>query len=117
MNKKQDWNPAIFRKNDIRGIYKKDWDLNFVQTLAFAFVAFCQKHLPRNKKLLIAISHDARLSSPEITKHLINSLKQAGADTCFLGLAPSPFCFFSSYFIKDISASIVVTASHNPPCL
>ncbi len=120
------WNQAIFRKNDIRGIYKKDFDLNFVQNLAFAFVAFCQKYRPlgssaepvphaTGKKLMVAVGHDARLSSPEIARCLMTALKQAGADICFLGLVPSPLCFFASHFFKEISASIMVTASHNPP--
>ena len=118
--KKQSWNSTIFRKNDIRGIYKQDFDLGFVQQLAFAFVAFCQQkpenaHNAISKKLVVAVGHDARLSSPEITKYLIESLKQAGADICFLGLVPSPLCFFASYFVKEISASMIVTASHNPP--
>ena len=120
MNKKLQWNPNIFRKNDIRGIYKKDFDLNFVQKLAWAFVAFCRQQTKNtgkqsSKKLVVALGHDARLSSPEISKCLIKSLKQAGADVFFLGLVPSPLCFFASYFVKEITASIVVTASHNPP--
>ena len=130
-DKQSYWNKTIFRKNDIRGIYKKDFDLHFVQNLAFAFVTFCQKYrLPRlslespqamslapptDKKLLVALGHDARLSSPEIAQCLSTALKTAHADICFLGLVPSPLCFFASHFFKDISASIMVTASHNPP--
>ena len=138
------WNRAIFRKNDIRGIYKKDFDLEFVKILARGFVHFCegegvitrasikratardfltrpaqknlsQQKLNRLKKLKIALGHDSRLSSPEIAKELARSLTLAGADVVFLGLAPSPLCFFTSYFAKDIPAVIVVTASHNPP--
>ena len=104
------WNEDIFRKNDIRGIYKKDFDLSFVKTLAFSFV-----HLyPRSQKPVVALGHDSRLSSPEIVEQVAKSLKSAGAEVRFLGLVPSPVCFLASYFIKNINGSFMVTASHNP---
>ncbi len=112
------WNPDIFRKNDIRGIYKKDFDLEFVKILAFSFVHLClypKKPQAQKKKLALALGHDSRLSSPEIAKYLSKFLNQAGADVYFLGLVPSPVCFFSSYFMKNIKASLMITASHNPP--
>ena len=112
------WNKVIFRKNDIRGIYKKDFHLDFVKALAFSFVQF-YLHTQQNKKaskekLVIAVGHDCRLSSPEIAQHLSHSLALAGAEVRFLGMLPSPVCFFASHFFKDINASIMVTASHNP---
>ena len=122
MSKEQQWNPAIFRKNDIRGVYKKDFDLTFVQKLASTFVDFYWQQKEKEKEtsghpssLMVAIGYDARLSSPEIAQCLIKSLQQAGAHTCSLGLSPTPLCFFASYFVKEISAGIMVTASHNPP--
>ena len=112
------WNEKIFRKNDIRGIYKKDFDLNFVKVLAFSFIQFfSQEQKKRNlsrSNPVIAVGHDCRLSSPEITQHLIDSLILAGSEVRFLGMVPSPVCLFASYHFKDINASIMVTASHNP---
>ena len=112
------WNEIIFRKNDIRGIYKKDFDLDFVKALAFSFVQL-HLHTQQSKdaakeNLVVAVGHDCRLSSPEITQYLADSLTSAGAEVRFLGMLPSPVCFFASYFFKDIKASIMVTASHNP---
>ena len=115
----KNWNKKIFRKNDIRGIYKKDFDLNFVTTLAFSFVSFYlhtqQKKDLSRQKLTVALGHDCRLSSPEIAQHLAHSLNSAGAEVRFLGMLPSPVCFFASYFLSNIHASIMITASHNPP--
>lgn len=109
----------IFRKNDIRGIYKKDFDLNFVKVLGFSFVQLClqmqKKKSGPNKKLTIALGHDCRLSSPEIAQCLARSLALAGAEIRFLGMLPSPVCFFANHSCKNIHASIIVTASHNPP--
>ena len=112
------WNETIFRKNDIRGIYEKDFDLNFVKALAKSFIIFYQRNsLSKvDKNLTIAIGHDSRLSSPQIASTLSKSLAQSGADVQFLGMVPSPACYFASYFYKNIQASIMVTASHNPPC-
>ena len=112
------WNENIFRKNDIRGIYKKDFDLPFIRALAFAFVRFYKQESllqKKRKKLRVAVGHDCRLSSPEIARHLTKSLRSAGAEVYFLGMTPSPLCFFASHFVKNITASIMVTASHNPP--
>ncbi|MDE0518650.1 MAG: phosphomannomutase/phosphoglucomutase [Bdellovibrionales bacterium] len=112
------WNEKIFRKNDIRGIYKKDFDLAFVKDLAFSFTQLYfqeqKKENPLMPPLVIAVGHDCRLSSPEITQHLINSFTLTGAEILFLGMVPAPVCLFTSYFLKDINASIMVTASHNP---
>ncbi len=113
------WNEKIFRKNDIRGIYKKDFNLDFVKNLAQASLIFYQKNnlseSNKDKRPGVAIGHDCRLSSPEIAEHLSRSLVQAGAEVWFLGMVSSPLCYFSSYFYNNIQASIMVTASHNPP--
>ena len=112
-------NEKIFRKNDIRGVYKKDFDLDFVKILAFSFIQLYlhtqRKKESSTKKLVLALGHDCRLSSPEIAQHLANSLTLAGAEVRFLGMVPSPICFFASHFFNNIQASIMVTASHNPP--
>ncbi len=128
-------NKNIFRKNDIRGVYKKDFDLDFVKNLAFAFIRFYEQNSSNKKKQKnlekgmpdkaqkpwVAVGHDCRLSSLEIAKCLIKSLGEAGAEVYFLGMVPSPVCFFASLFspaglkTKEIKASIMVTASHNPP--
>ena len=112
------WNEKIFRKNDIRGIYKKDFDRDFVKALAKAFICFHQKNnisSSSDKKLVIAVGHDCRLSSPEIAGELSESLAGAGAEVRFMGMVPSPLCYFASYFYDSIQASFMVTASHNPP--
>ncbi|MDE0119454.1 MAG: phosphomannomutase/phosphoglucomutase [Bdellovibrionales bacterium] len=113
------WNEKIFRKNDIRGIYKKDFDLGFVKVLAFSLIELYVQGQKKRKfsppAPVIAVGYDCRLSSPEITQHLIDSLILAGSEVRFLGMAPSPVCLFASYYFKDIKASIMVTASHNPP--
>lgn len=108
------YNPKIFRKNDIRGLYKKDFDLKFVQSLTQAFILYSQKKINIDQGLKIALGHDCRLSSPEIAHCMAKTLASHGVQVDFLGMVPSPLCFFASHFFSDIQASIMVTASHNP---
>ena len=109
------YNPKIFRKNDIRGLYKTDFDLEFVQNLAQAFIIYSQNKIDcEHSKLKIALGHDCRLSSPEIAGCMVEALASHGVQVCFLGMVSSPLCFFASHFFSDIQASIMVTASHNP---
>ena len=106
------WQSFIFRKNDIRGIYKKDFDLSFVRNLARAFVIYSRG--ASQNRLKIVLAHDSRLTSPEIARAMQEEFKQLNTPVTFLGLASSPLCFFTSHFFKDITAGIMVTASHNP---
>ncbi len=104
----------IFRKNDIRGLYKIDFDLKFVRQLAQAFLIYSREKTGTNQDLKIALGHDCRLSSPEIAQCMAEALTSQEVQICFLGMVPSPLCFFASHFFSDIEASIMVTASHNP---
>ena len=105
------WNPYIFRKNDIRGIFKKDFDLDFAYYLGMAFA----KHAALQKQnQMVAIGHDSRLSSPSITKAVIAGLKANHTKVRIMGLVPTPLCFAASHFLPNTEASIMVTASHNP---
>ena len=106
------FSPGIFRANDIRGHFNKDFDLSFTKNLSFALCKLAkQKGITKAKFL---IGRDARLSSPEISQALVRHLKTQGVELAFIGLAPSPLCYFLLYHY-DLTASIVVTASHNPP--
>ena len=108
------YHSKIFRKNDIRGLYEIDFDLEFVHLLAQAFLIYSREKTGTNQDLKIALGHDCRLSSPEIAQCMAEELAFQGAQICFLGMVPSPLCFFASHFFSDIEASIMVTASHNP---
>ncbi len=102
----------IFRANDIRGYYNKDFNLFFTKALAFSLCKLAKQKGIKEPKFLIG--HDARLSSPEISQALLQYLKRQGVQVAFIGLAPSPLCYFLIYHY-NLTACIVVTASHNPP--
>lgn len=103
--------PHIFRANDIRGLWNKDFDLSFTKELAYALALLSKKNKIQKPRFLVG--HDARLSSPSIAQALVQHLKEQGIQTAGIGLAPSPLCYFLLNHYK-LSACIVVTASHNP---
>ena len=104
--------PGIFRANDIRGVWNKDFDLSFTKELAEALLKVTKKQ--NIKKTHFLVGYDARLSSPLIANKLLEDLKKEGAFVSSIGLSPSPLSYFLLQHYK-LTACIVITASHNPP--
>jgi len=105
------FSPHIFRANDIRGRYNQDFDRSFTRSLAFGLSELCRQEKIANPKILIG--QDARLSGPELSRNLIQHLKEQDMGVSFIGLAPSPLCYFLLHHY-NLTACIVITASHNP---
>ena len=104
--------PHIFRANDIRGVFGQDFDLSFSETLGES-LAILLKDTLKISAPKILLGHDARLTSPSLSQNLLSSLTKQGIDVAFIGLAPSPLCYFLLHHY-DLSAAMIVTASHNP---
>ena len=104
----------IFRKYDIRGVYREDFDKDFARELGQAYGFFSSCHggqvLPQ-----IVVGHDARLSSPEIMDALVEGLLSSGIKVYNLGLITTPMLYFSLFHMDSLSGGIMVTGSHNPP--
>jgi len=107
--------PTIFREYDIRGKYNVDFDLEFAHQLGKAFALFCKDSFEKNDAVKIALGKDARHSSQPILEALASGMQSVGADVLNLGLITSPICYFSGFHIPDLTGSIMVTGSHNPP--
>jgi len=107
-------NSVIFREYDIRGVFESDFDCDFAFLLGRAFVSYIAQRTGV-KQPTVTLGHDARLSSPDISKALSKGLTQSGARVLHLGLVTSPISYFSTFTVPDVSGAIMVTGSHNPP--
>lgn len=97
-----------FKAYDIRGVYGQD----ITEDLACK-VGRC---LPATLACRdFFVGRDARLSSPALAEALIRGLREAGADVTDLGLCTTPMTYFMNAKSEGASASVMVTASHNPP--
>lgn len=102
----------IFREYDIRGVYEKDFDLDFAKQLARSLAAFIIQRGQKNPT--ITVGYDARLSSPDVAKAVTEGLIASGAKVVKLGLITTPISYFSMFHL-NAHGGIMITGSHNPP--
>ena len=102
-------NRKVFREYDIRGIYPTDIDDEFAYILGKGFGSYIKKD--GNNKCIIG--HDNRLSSPSLTKNLINGILSTGCEVIDLGICTTPMYYYA-HLVLNILPGIMVTASHNP---
>ena len=98
---------GFFKAYDMRGTFGVDFDLDTVYRVG--------RELPGvigAKKFLIG--RDCRSTSPAIAATLKKGLAAAGAEVTDLGLATTPMVYFFTAE-DDFDASVMITASHNPP--
>jgi phosphomannomutase/phosphoglucomutase len=97
----------FFGTNGIRGVFKEDFSLEFVNDMTLAIATYF-------KEGPILVGYDGRDSSPIITKTICSALNYCGIDCNNAGLVPTP-CL--EYAVKKLgyNGGIMITASHNPP--
>ena len=98
---------GAFKAYDIRGVYNKDFDKETVYRIG----CFLPRLLDSGHVL---VGRDVRLSSDEIHDALCAGITDAGADVWDLGLCTTPMVYYATRHY-DASASVQITASHNPP--
>ena len=98
---------SFFKAYDMRGTFGADFDLDTVYRVG--------RELPGviGAKTFL-IGRDCRSTSPAIAAALKKGLSEAGADVTDLGLATTPMVYFFTAE-DDFDASVMITASHNPP--
>lgn len=95
-----------FKAYDIRGIWNEDFNRNDVYRIGYFLPELMQCQT-------ILVGKDIRLSSDEIFNALCEGITDAGADVHSLGLSTTPMVYFATGKGK-YSASVQITASHNP---
>src|SRR5215467_7192234 len=98
--------PKVFKAYDVRGIYPDELDEEGAYAIGRAYV---EQFEPRR----IAVGHDMRLSSPSMSRAVIEGAADAGADVLDLGMIGTEMLYFGVSEL-GLDGGIAVTASHNP---
>ena len=101
---------SIFRAYDIRGVVGQTLSADVARLIGRAIGALMKEKGLR----AIAVGRDGRLSSPEMSRSLIDGLRMSGIDVTDVGMVPTPVAYFAAHHLR-LGSAIAVTGSHNPP--
>jgi phosphomannomutase len=97
---------TIFKAYDIRGTYPDQLSGKTAYQVGASLAAYLEPKA-------IAVGRDMRLSSDELSEHLIRGLNDSGVDAVDLGLISTDALYFAvGRFGYD--GGVMITASHNP---
>ena len=101
--------PVCFKAYDIRGRVPDELNPALARDIGRAFAEVF-------KARKVAVGHDIRLSSPELTDALVQGLLESGVDVLRLGLCGTEEIYHAAFSMESqgVDGGIVVTASHNP---
>jgi len=97
----------LFGTNGVRGIFGKDFNLEFIHDLVLAIGT-------NFKQGKILVAYDGRNSSQIVAKIVSSALNFSGLDCFMAGLIPTPCLEFATKKL-GYDGGIMITASHNPP--
>jgi phosphomannomutase/phosphomannomutase/phosphoglucomutase len=97
---------ASFKAYDIRGRIPDELNADLAYDIGRVYAAFI------NAKE-VAVGHDIRLSSPEISEALTRGLTDAGVDVVDIGQCGTEQVYFATFHL-GLDGGVMVTASHNP---
>jgi len=106
-------NAHIFRQYDIRGIVGQDLDAEVTRSVGKAFASMVRAQTGA-KEPKIAVGHDNRLTSPDLSAGLIAGIRSAGVHVVDVGTVPTPVLYWSEA-VLGTHAGVQITGSHNPP--
>ena len=101
---------SIYREYDIRGIFEKELNEATVVRIGYAL----SKRIEGDH---VAVGYDARSHSPVLFEYLVRGLNAGGKKVLDMGMVPTPVNYFTNYQEWDgitLSASVMITGSHNP---
>jgi phosphomannomutase len=101
--------PACFKAYDIRGKVPAQLNSALAADIGRAFAAVYQP-------ARVALGHDIRLSSPELTEAVARGLNEMGVDVLHLGLCGTEEIYHAAFSMAEqgIDGGVMITASHNP---
>jgi phosphomannomutase / phosphoglucomutase len=100
----------VFRAYDIRGPVDP---ANITADLAYAIGLAVGSQARENGEQTIIVGRDGRLSGPLLHQALCAGLLACGMNVMDIGIVPTPLVYYAT-FRFNISAGVMITASHNP---
>ncbi len=100
---------SIFRAYDIRGIVEQQLNSSSVKKIGEAIGS---EALDNGINTLL-VGYDGRLSSPVLSRALMDGIRCSGCHVVSLGLIPTPLLYFATH-TTEYSSGVMLTASHNP---
>ncbi len=97
---------ACFKAYDIRGRIPDELNRDLVYRIGRAYAAFLK---PRR----VAVGHDIRLTSPELSGVVADALVDSGVDVVEMGRCGTEEVYFATSHL-GLDGGVMVTASHNP---
>nr|WP_256451715.1 phosphoglucosamine mutase [Methanonatronarchaeum sp. AMET6-2] len=96
----------MFGTNGVRGIANEEITPEFAVEIARSLATYIDG--------AVSVGRDTRISGGMLKRAVVSGLQSTGVDVVDLGVVPSP-C--QQYYTKkgDVTAGIIITASHNPP--
>lgn len=107
LNKTRGLSMSVFKAYDIRGLAHSELDAEFAERLGKALAT----HLDAKT---VAVASDIRESGPELHRAFLKGLNSAGTDVLDLGITTTGVLYRGTVDLP-VDASVVITASHNPP--
>lgn len=107
-------NKDIFRAYDIRGQIGKEWCVDDSFNDSYLIGQAIGSQLVKRGSPHIIVGRDGRVSSNSIRNALVNGLTSVGCDVTDIGLTATPVVYFALAHL-NISNSVMITGSHNPP--
>jgi phosphomannomutase len=109
----------VFKAYDIRGTYpdllndQMAWQIGYgVSKFLLADAHASGETTPMMKN--IVVGRDMRVSSPSLTRSLIQGINDHGGHVVDIGMCDTPMVYFAINHL-DCAGGVMVTASHNPP--
>src|SRR5699024_9833061 len=99
---------AVIKAYDVRGVIGVDLDAEFIRETGAAFARLMRSE----GETTVAIGHDMRDSSPELSQAFADGVTARGLDVIHIGLASTDELYFASGTLE--CAGAMFTASHNP---
>lgn len=104
---------AVIKAYDVRGVVGEQIDVEFVRDVGASFARLVRDEATGTAPVTrVAIGHDMRASSPELSRAFAEGVVGQGLDVVHIGLASTDQLYFASGILDCPGA--MFTASHNP---